>query len=145
MKVSSNWKLTFDPAGVPRVLLNYGDQMEGELRFPLRKSLEVVSLAEAAAPFLRLGAEAVVSFSFTVYSTAASDLLARRECLESLVAIAPLVRKPLRVEIAGTGTYWQFSNCAIAEHETGRELHGSLAKLIKTYQITATGLERVGA
>ena len=145
-KVRSNWKFTFDPAGTARVLVAYNDLLDGEPAWSLRKNLVVTQLDEAAAPFLRAGGNAVVSFSLKVYTDETLDSLARRELLESLIAVAPLVKKPLKVEVFGiTATYWQFANSYITEHTPVREIDSSRARLVKTYSITATGLVRVGA
>lgn len=145
-KVRSNWRFTFDPAGTARVLVAFGDLLVGEPEWSLRKSLAVTQLDEAAAPFLRAGGNAVVSFNLKVYTDEALDATARRTVLESLIAVAPLVKKPLRVEVLGISpTYWQFSNCYITEHTPAREMDAGTARLVKTYSITATGLVRVGA
>ena len=78
MPILSNWKLTFDPAGTPRVLLDFGQKMVQELRWPVRRGLEVVDIAEAAAPFLRVTGNAVVALSFEVFADEATDALSRR-------------------------------------------------------------------
>ena len=122
-KIRSNWRFTFDPAGTPRVLVAYDDLIDSEPVWSLRKSLMVTQLDEAVAPFLRAGGNAVVSFSLKVYTDETLDALARRAILESLIAVVPLVKKPLRVEVAGiAGTYWEFSNCYITEHTPTREI-----------------------
>ena len=145
-KVRSNWRFTFDPAGTARVLVAYNDLIDSEPVWSLRKSLAVTQLDEAAAPFLRAGGNAVVSFSLKVYTDETLDSLARRELLESLIAVAPLVKKPLRVEVLGISpTYWEFANSYITEHTPAREMDAGTARLVKTYSITATGLVRVGA
>ena len=145
-KVRSNWRFTFDPAGTARVLVAYNDLIDSEPVWSLRKSLAVTQLDEAAAPFLRAGGNAVVSFSLKVYTDETLDSLARRELLESLIAVAPLVKKPLKVEVFGiTATYWQFANSYITEHTPVREIEAVLPRLCRSYSITATGLARVGA
>lgn len=145
MPILSNWKLTFDPAGTPRVLLDFGQKMVQELRWPVRRGLEVVDIAEAAAPFLRVTGNAVVALSFEVFADEATDALSRRALLEGLIAVAALGKRPLRVEIAGiSGTYWQFANAAISEHEPARHLTAPTARASLKYNIQATGLTRVG-
>lgn len=144
-KVSSNWKFTFDPAGVsPVVLLAYGDLTEGEVRFPYRRSLEVIDITEGAAPFLRLNGNAAVTIEFERYTIETDDKTARQAIMDSLLAIDALGKKPLRVEISGiTDRYWQFANAVIHIHEPSRWLESARARVCKRYTITATGLAEV--
>lgn len=144
-KVRSSWKFTFDPSGTARVLVAFNDLIDSELVWSLRRNLMVTQLDEASAPFLRAGGNAVVSFNLKVYTDESLDATARRELLESLIAVAPLVKKPLKVEVAGISpTYWQFANSFITEHTPVREMDSSRARLCRAYSITATGLVRVG-
>lgn len=144
-KISSNWKLTFDPAGVPLVLLDYGDWIEGELRFPLRRGLEVVNLADSANPFLRPTGNAVITIAFDRYRDETLDTTARRAVMESLVAILPLARKPMFVEVSGiVDRYWRFESCFITEHNPGRWLDAPVARRIQSYSLTCTGFTQVG-
>jgi hypothetical protein len=143
-RISSNWKLTFDPAGTPLVLLNYTDLIEGEPRFPLAKALEVIPIAEAD-PLLRDQQSRVHTIQFEVYASAASDQLARRAIMESLVAAGPLGRKPLRLQINGiTDRYWQYASAFIEAHNPGMYVEPNVARLVKGWTIKATGLSQVG-
>lgn len=143
-RISSNWKLTFDPAGTPLVLLAYGDLIEGEPRFPLAKALEVIPLAETD-PLLRDAQSKVHTIQFEVYASAVSDKAARQAIMESLVAAGSLTRKPLRLEINGiTDRYWQYANAFIEAHNPGMYVEPNVARLVKGWTIKATGLAQVG-
>ena len=145
MKIESNWRITFDPGGTPLVLLAYGDEIEGEPRYPLGRGLEVVALLDAAAPFLRPTGNSSVTLTLDIYKPAASDAAARAEVLDSLIAIDLLGRKPLKLEVLGiTDRYWQFANCFIATFDPGRSPEGMPNTAVKTYTLTCTGFSRVG-
>lgn len=145
MNILSNWKLTYDPAGTPLVLLDVGWKVAGELRFPLKRGLEVVDLAEAAAPFLRPAGNSVVTIQFEVFKDESLDKTARQAVMESLIAVNALGKKPLRIEISGiTDRYWQFSNAYLHEHNPARYLEAPVARRVLGYTITATGLTQVG-
>lgn len=144
MRLESNWKFTFDPLGTPRVLVDYGNLIEAEPSWSLKKSLQVTQLDEGVAPFLRHAGNAVANFSIRVYKEELVDMTARRLVMESQIAIAPLVVKPLRVQINGISpTYWQYAQSYITEHSPVRDIEWEGYWL--TYNITATGLARVGA
>jgi len=141
----SNWKLTFDPAGTPLVLLDYGAKIAGELRFPLRRGLEVVDLVGASEPFLRATGNSVVSLQFEVFKDETLDKTARQSVMESLIAVNMRTRKPLKIQVYGiTDRYWQFANAYVNEHNPGRYLEAPTARLVKGYTITCTGLAQVG-
>jgi hypothetical protein len=146
MKIESNWRITFDPSGSARVLLEYGDMVDSELAWSLKKTLQVTQLDEASEPFLRHAGNAVVNLAFRVYTDEPVDATGRRNILESLMAVTALVKKPLRVSVRGitevTGTYWQFSNSYITEHSPLRDVESD--GIVRSYSITATGLVRVG-
>lgn len=157
MKIESLWKFTFDPAGAKRVLLNYrsnigqynetrGDFIEGEIRWPLQRDLEVIPLVDAAAPFLRLSGNAQVTISYNVYSAPADalDVTARCNVLDSLIAITATGKKPLNIQISGyTAHYWQFAACVIADHDPWRDMESATARIVKSYQLICTGLSKI--
>jgi len=145
MTIESNYRLTFDPAGTPLVLLAYGDEIEGEPRYPLGRGLDVVNLIDAAWPFLRPTGNSSVQLKIDIHKPAASDAAARAEVLDSLIAINLLGRKPLKIEVLGiTDRYWLFANCYIPNFDPGRSLEGAPNTHVKSYSLTCTGLSRVG-
>lgn len=141
MLVQSNWKLTLDPSGTPKVLLNFGDKIDEELSFPLKLGLEVVDLTDSPAPFLRPTKNNTVEISWTVYSDQATDKDSRVEVMNSLIAVMAYTRKPLRIEVSGhSAGYWQFANAFIKEFEPRRHLNSPIARAAKIYSATCTGL-----
>ena len=145
MKIASNWRITFDPAGTPLVLLAYGDEIEGEPRWPLGRGLEIVPLVDSGWPFLRPSGNATVTLSLDIYKPAASDAAARAEVLDSLLAVHQLARAPLKIEVLGiTDRYWQFAKCCIPTFNPGYFLDGLPNQHVKNYQLTCTGFSRVG-
>lgn len=144
MNAASNWKITFDPDGVPRLLLAYGDEIDAELSWSLRKGLEVVNLVDSDAPFLRPSGNNVIAVAFRVYTDETVDKTGRQKVMESLIAIDPLGRKPLKIEVNGiTDRYWKATNSFITEHTPYRLMEGASARIVKSYSITATKLVQV--
>lgn len=141
---SSNWKLTYDPAGTPLVLVAFDAMLESdELEPQLDKSVEVVQLVDSAAPFLRVGQNAVVNFSIRVISEASTDALQRAAMLDSLIAAQTATKKPLRVEISGVTTaYWQFANATVKSHKPRRLLAHPVPAMVTQWDIVATGLTK---
>ena len=142
--IYSCYKLTYDPSGAPVVLLAVGDRIEAEPEFGLEKNVEIVSLVDAAAPFIRIGKNAVVNFSITRALDSATDKEARSAILDSLVASSAATKKPLKIEVSGySDRYWQFSAATIRSHRPRRYLESPSARWIQTFEIVATGLAYV--
>ena len=142
--ISSNWKLTYDPAGTPLVLVAFDALIEEELDMALEKTAEVVQLVDAAAPFIRVGKNAVVTFSVRVISESpATDAAARAAVLDSLIAAQTATKKPLRIEVAGnTVDYWQFAAATVKRHAPRRKLDMPSAAIVTQWDIVATGLSK---
>jgi len=141
-RVSSNWKLTFDPFGAsPVVLLNFGDYTEDELTFPFRRRLEVIDITEGAAPFLRLSGNAACSIEFQRYHAESTDSAARSAMLGAIIETEAIGKKPLKVEVSGiTDRFWLFSEAVVSNLEPSRWLETALPRVSRRYGITATGL-----
>lgn len=139
--ISSNWKLIFDPAGTPLVILAYGQMIDAELAWSLQAACEEVEPVDAAALFLRDGKIRRYALTLKTYTTEALDLDARVNAMQSLGAVAALTRKPLRVEVAGhtPGKYWQFSSSFIKAHAPLRVLESNKARWSRQWDIVATG------
>lgn len=140
--IASAWKLTYDPAGTPEVLLAYDQIISEELGLSLEKAVELVALVDGAAPFVRVGKNAVTSISGTIISeTPTTDAAARAAMLDALIAAQTATRKPLRVEIQGiTAFYWQFASATIKRHAPRRMLEMPSAAWSVQLDIVATGL-----
>lgn len=146
MNILSTCKMTYDPSGVPRVLVDYGAEIPAmPIKPALRKGLEVVPLVEALAPFLRPSGNASYAFRIDVFQDEVSDALAWQRVFESLLAVAPLGRKPLRIQVEGIADrYWQFANSFITDHAPERVTNFYPPRLLKSYSVVATGLAQVG-
>ena len=141
-RISSNWKITFDPFGAsPIVLLDFGDLTEGEVVFPYRKSLEVVDITEGSAPFMRLNGNSVASIEYERYTAEATDAAARTAIMDSLLEVESMGKKPLKVEINGVADRsWIFTESVVGSHESSRWLESAKARLSRRYTINATGI-----
>lgn len=139
--ISSCWKLTYDPSGSATVLVDYGDRIDTELDFGLEKSVEVVSLVDAAAPFIRVGKNAVVNFSVTRFIDATDDKTARAAVLDALITAQTASKKPLKIEVYGyTDRSWAFASATIKSAKPRRHLESASARRAQTWDIVATGL-----
>lgn len=141
--VTSLWKFTFDPSGTPLVLLDYGDALEGEVHFPLKRGVEVVPLVYGAAPFLRQSGNSSVTISFQVYPANATDAAARAAIMAALLSVDATGNKPLKIEAYGSATYWQFANCVIPEFNPYRVVESLKPRMGKSYQLICTGLSAI--
>jgi hypothetical protein len=149
MKISSLWKLTYDPAGTPIVLLDFAEWIEEELRFPLQRGVEAIPLVDAAAPFLRSTGNASVQISVAKsrivagYSAISADTAAREAELDALIALAATTKKPLQIQISGfTDHYWRFASCVLGGMEVTRMLDAPVARILTTYSLTCAGLAK---
>lgn len=143
MPVESKWKLTLDPYGTPKVLLNFGDRIEDEISFPAKLGLEVVELTDSADPFLRPSGNNVVNLSWEVWQDEDTDANARQHVLNSLLAVLNYTRKPLRIEVYTiTDRYWEFANAFITEHEPRRRLASPKARAAKVFSAACVGFNR---
>lgn len=143
--LSSNWKLTYDPAGAAVVLLDFAQLIADEPRWSVVKGLEQVALPGGSAPFLRPSGNAVFQVGFETYQDESLDRIARVRVMTSLMDVAELGRKPLRVEIyEQTDRYYQFASAYVTQHDPGRYMQASKARMFKGWTIVATGLSQVG-
>ena len=139
--ISSCYKLTYDPSGTPVVILAVGDRIDAELDFGLEKNVEIIPLVDAAAPFIRIGKNAVVSFSIKKFIDAATDKEARASILDSLISASSATKKALKIEVNGyTDRYWQFAHATVRSHRPARHLESASARWVQSWDIVATGL-----
>lgn len=138
----SLWTLTFDPAGTPLVILAAGDALDEELRFSLRKGLEVVDLEASDAPFLRPRRNSVREISFQRRIIAANDIAARAAVLDWQITLENYGKKALRCQFTGEDDYWTFAQAAITEATTWRKVADKNPAYILSVAITATSLTK---
>lgn len=131
--------------GTGIVLLDFGAEIAGEPRWPLRKGLEVITLPDAEDPFLRPAGNNVHTLQLDVFADESLDTIARQSVMESLIAAADLGRAALVVEISGiTDRYWSFAAAAVTDHTPARVLEFPTPRLVRTWSLTCTGLTQVG-
>jgi hypothetical protein len=141
---SSHWRLTYDPAGAATVLVAFDAMLESdELDPQVDKKVEAVDLVDAPAPFLRIGRNAVSSFSFRVISELSTDADARAAILDGIIAAQTATKKPLKIEVYGiTSAYWQFTNATIKTYKPRRLLAHPTPAVVTQFDIVATGLTK---
>lgn len=113
MNLTSNWKLTYDPDGTPKVILAFDQEFLREPRYQLRRGLEVIPIPDAV-PFLRPTLADVYDYSVLMVFSASTDAVARKNMMEELLDSAGRTRKPVRLDIAGqTDRYYQWASVFI--------------------------------
>jgi hypothetical protein len=122
--------------------LDIGDAMEEELRFSIRKGLEIVELENSDSPFLRPRKNVAYQFDFSRRIIAASDAAARAALLDWLITLAPLGKKPLKVEFTGDNDYWTFANSFVTAGDTLRKINDKNPAYLITFTVTATGFTK---
>lgn len=141
--ITSNWRMTYDPAGTPLVILDFQDKIDEEPRFGFQTGVDVVPLLASDLPLLRATGNGVFDISFRRLLSQSSDTLAREEVLEWLVNNAARGKAPLQIEILdGTYATYQFSAAVIVQHETQRIITSPFCRYAISFQITAAGLTR---
>lgn len=131
--------------GTGTVILNYGDEIAAEPRWPLRKGLEVIALVDAANSYLRPTGGNVHTIQLDVFADEALDATARQSIMASLINAAGLGKAALVIEIYGiTDRYWSFASAAVTDHTPARIIDAATARLVKTWSITAATLTQVG-
>lgn len=141
----SQWKLTFDPSGSPKVLLNYNQKLASDLKFPQRNGLDVVPSPDSAWPLLLATGNSSVIIAVELYADEATDKEARAAILDSLIATAAYGVKPLKIQVQGyTDRFWTFASCGIAEYDTSRVVTAPTARNVKGYKLTCAGLSYTG-
>jgi hypothetical protein len=141
--VSSNWKITWDPAGTPETILSVGDDLAGDIIWRALRSHEVVDLLDATTPFLRDGRTLSLSATFVRIVKAADDAAARAAVLDALVATGTRGKLPVRIEPAGTtARYWQAPAALIISSAPMPRLYG-VGEWQQEIEIIMTGLVSV--
>lgn len=136
----SLYKVTFSPGSSPLVLINYGDYIDQELAVVLDRAFEVIDPVDATDVFIRDGKTAKYEFSFKVYKTESLDLTARVAALQSLITVAALGKKPLKIELQGhSGHYWQFASCGIKRHVPVKVQSQGRVRWSRQYDVVASG------
>jgi hypothetical protein len=145
MNILSNWKLTYDPAGTPLVLLDYGAELADEPDFSLRRGLEVVSIPYGV-PFLRPTKHDVYDVAIAIMHSSASDAEARRDMLNQLSDRYSLTsRVPMRLEARDMATvYHQWSAAFIHSASVKRLVtQGIPSGWLLRYSFTAVGFTKM--
>ena len=145
--IESRWKLTLDPTGTPRVLLDFGERIEGELPWQLEHAFEAIPLIDTDWQFLRDDGNALVSLDFSIFRIGADDVSARAAVMDGLVAYSTLPLAPLRVQLATSaglvaGYYYQFAQCGVKSYAPQRAGEGMRAYHSHRYSLLCSGASK---
>jgi len=143
MNLASEWRLTLDPDGTPRVIVDFDDEISAELDQKLRNGCRVVPIIESA-PFLQPDESHTYSFEITVYKYDALDKDGRASAMDGLVSRANWPRAPLRVEVNGYESvcYWEYETAFVTEFSTVYEIENNRPCHARKYSVVATGLTK---
>ena len=141
MLIRSNWKLTFvPPTGTPLVILDFDEALEGEFSFPWRQEKQGSNRVRAthAANYAR--GNASNGMRFATVKDHASDLAARQWCLDLQLALDDYsgVTGTLKLEVAGTTTYYEMASASIDEAEPAVRVTG-VARTTTAWELGGCG------
>lgn len=141
MNQISEWKLTFDPAGTPLVLLDLTSELDGDVDWGMDRVFSLTPLVRGAAPILRDGKNVSASIRFTVFSDTTTDAASRSAMLAAMIVALTPGTKPLQVEALGvTDRYWTFATALVTSIKPARGVIVPPGRRATTYNITAVSL-----
>ena len=137
--IKSVWRMTWDPAGTPLVMLDYGDRMLAEPLFGQVHSSELVSFARADNPVGFHHGNVAHNLTFSRVVEHASIAAARASMLSHFWETGDLRVAQLRIEILdGSVTDMQKSVILDVAPEMGPDLGsagGGKHRVVWTYSV----------
>jgi hypothetical protein len=113
MDILSPYTITWDATGTPLVLVNAGQRMAEELRWPTRQAVIGRAIIGAAMAGRVPRRQVESELQFTAYETAANGS-ALRAAIATRMALMPWgLRKTLTIAISGGSTIYMH-NCVLA-------------------------------
>jgi hypothetical protein len=115
MQVLSNWKLTYDPAGTPLVILAFGQIMEGEFALPWRQQVQESTRIRATTAKRWARGNVSSGISLATFKDHASDAAARLWCLQTSIALGTYAGSTakLRLEIEGSALVFELQDATL--------------------------------
>lgn len=142
-QVRSSWRLTYDPAGTPVVLLDIDDRLASEIRWGSTRGGETVALLDSAAPFLRDSGNRAVSVSFERMEPSTTHAALCKAVMARLISHGGLVKKPLKIEAKGVAEcHWLASACLVPMVEPGILVKGK-AEMATRYSLVFASIAEV--
>lgn len=141
LPTASNWKLTFDPAGTPLVILAFGQVIESsEFAIPWRQSTQESARVRATLAARWARGNVSSGIRFTTQESHADDAAARLYCLQKNIALNAYanVTAKLKLEIQDSAIVFELQSATIDEAECRRDLRGT-ARTLTTWAIGGTG------
>ena len=105
--IKSSWRLTWDPAGTPVVILAFGELLARQLEWPSAREAQVTPLAESGAPFLRDGGNVAITISFDKLGAELTRENVLKGVIRAAIGHTAFAKAPLKIEAEGvTDVYW---------------------------------------
>lgn len=104
-RVYSDWKITYDPMGLPLVLVDFGQWIDGELDIPWKRTIQQsMPVGAKGGEFLNrnLTTREIV---FGVYKDHASFAIARNYMMQQQVDLPDGINAPVRFQVQGGDTF----------------------------------------
>lgn len=136
--VSSNWKITYDPTGTPRILVNYGGRISDELEIPWSQSVQDSPRLRAASMNYFGRGNVANGLRFGVFNDHADDATARAWMLALVAGLPTLETKTLKIEING-GAKYLMSQAVIRAVTPRMVINAPVARTLTQYEITGGG------
>jgi len=140
MQTLSNWKLTFDPAGTPLVVLAFGQMPDGEFALPWRQQSQESARIRATLATRWARGNVTSGVSFAAFSDHANDAAARLWCLQSSILLNSYAGRTakLRLEIQGSALRFELQNATLDTVDTVIRVAG-VARTRTQWVIGGTG------
>jgi len=127
MLIGSHWRLTYDPGGADLVIVDFGQALADELRFPWRQQIQGGTPVRGAGAINLARGSVQGGLTLTVIQNHANAAAARQWCLDlpiSLNAFAGVNGKVLKVESKNTPHYYQLAAATISSAEPAMRIAG---------------------
>lgn len=103
--VVSNLKITYDPGGTPRLIVNYGDKIAEEIELPWNQQVQDSPRTRANSMDYFGRGNVANGLRFSVYNDHADNATARAWMFALVAGLPTLEKKTLKVEIQGGAAY----------------------------------------
>jgi len=140
---TSNWKITYDPSGTPRVLVNYGDEILDEIQMAWNQVVDPAAYTGAAGMDYFGRGRVSMPMSFSVVKTHADDKAMRGWIADLLSGLSAFEKKPLKIEVQGGGGSYQFDVAVLASVTPVPITNGAGAETLTTWRFECGPLRKL--
>jgi hypothetical protein len=145
MLTLSRWKLTFDRAGTPLVMVDGSMMAEAEIGFPWQQDAADIAPIGAMLATRESRGNAVDRVRFTAVREHESAAAARLWCiqLQTTLNTYSAVTSTLLLEVPGQGTRYELASATIDAVDAAVSLSGGRPRTIATWEVGGCGWEEL--